>query len=127
MAICPARARAILPQVDPARQRSGEPVGLRDGALVALMAAGLTAEEIAGLEASAITMERGSVLVTIRRHHITWEAVLPIDLGGRLLAWLTESRLWAENKAVFFSSRGPLSPMAVRQVLYRYQQRRFDP
>lgn len=129
--LCPERARKVLPQVDPARQRSGRPVGLRDGALVALIAAGLSAEEIAALQASAITMDRGRVQVTIRRYNVTWKAVLPIDLGGRLLAWLTEARLWSEPLPVFVGSRGPLSPMAVHQVLYRYQpqkpQRRARP
>jgi hypothetical protein len=52
MPICPEQVRAVLSQVDPARLRSGWPVGLRDGALLALIAAGLSAEKIAGLHAT---------------------------------------------------------------------------
>lgn len=122
--IRPERARAVLPRVDPTRLISGWPVGLRDGALVALVAAGLSAEEICGLLASAITMDRGNLLITVRRHGVLWKAVLPTDLGARLLAWLTESRLWADPKPVFTGPQGKLSPMAVHQVLYRYQQRK---
>jgi integrase len=122
--IRPERARAVLPRVDPARLLLGWPVGLRDGALLALVAAGLSAEEICGLHASAITMDRGNLLITIRRHGVTWRVVLPTDLGARLLAWLTESRLWADPKPVFTGPQGSLSPMAIHQVLYRYQQRK---
>lgn len=123
-AIRPERARAVLPRVDPARLYSGRPVGLRDGALLALLAAGLNAKEICGLQASAITMVRGSLLVTVRRHGVTWRAMLPPDLGARLLAWLTERRLWADPKPVFTGRQGKLSPATVHQVLYRYQQRK---
>lgn len=119
--ICPERVRTALAHVDPARQRSGWPVGLRDGALLALVAAGLNAEEIAGLHASSITMDRGNLLVEVRRHGITWRAVLPMDLGSRLLAWLTERRLWAVPALVITGPQGPLSPMAIHQVLYRYR------
>lgn len=120
--ICPERVRAVLPQVDPARQRSGWPVGLRDGALLALVAAGLSAEEIAELQASSITMDRGNLLIEVRRHGITWRAVLPMDLGSRLLAWLTERCLWAVPAPVITGPQGPLSPMGIHQVLYRYRQ-----
>lgn len=114
--------RAILSKVDPARQRSGWPVGLRDGALLSLVAAGLSAEEIAELHASSITMDRGNLLVEIRRHGMIWRVVLPMDLGARLLAWLTERRLWAVPAPVITGPQGPLSPMAIHQVLYRYRQ-----
>ena len=122
MPIRPERARAVLPRVDPARLRSGCPVGLRDGELLALVAAGLSAEEICALLASSITMNRERLLVAVRRHDVTWWAVMPIDLGARLLAWLTERRLWAERTPVFTGPRGPLSPMAIHQILYRYRQ-----
>jgi integrase len=97
-------------------------VGLRDGALLALVATGLSAEEIAGLHASSITMDRGNLLVTVHRHGITWRAALPTDLGARLLVWLTERRLWSEPTPVITGPQGPLSPMAIHQVLYRYRQ-----
>jgi site-specific recombinase XerD len=122
MPIRPERVRSVLPLVDPGRQRSGWPVGLRDGALLSLVAAGLSAEEIAELHASSITMDRGNLLIEIRRHGITWRAVLPMDLGARLLAWLTERRLWAVHALVITGPQGPLSPMAIHQVLYRYRQ-----
>lgn len=122
MPICPERVRAILSRVDPARQRSGWPVGLRDGALLSLVAAGLSAEEIAELHASSVTMDRGNLLVEIRRHGMIWRVVLPMDLGARLLAWLTERRLWAVPAPVITGPQGPLSPMAIHQVLYRYRQ-----
>ncbi|HEX2223280.1 MAG TPA: helix-turn-helix domain-containing protein [Thermoanaerobaculia bacterium] len=56
------------------------------------MAAGLSAHEIADLHVTAITMDRGHLLVTVHRHGVTWNAVLPTDLGARLLAWITERR-----------------------------------
>jgi integrase len=124
MPIRPERARAVLSRVDPTRLRSGWPVGLRDGALLALVAAGLSAEEICGLHASSITMDRGNLLVAVRRHGVTWTAVLPIDLGARLLAWLTERRLWADPTPVFTGPQGKLSPMAIHQVLHRYRQQK---
>ena len=37
-------------------------------------------------------MDRGNLLIEIRRHGMTWRVVLPMDLGARLLAWLTERR-----------------------------------
>lgn len=122
MPICPEQMREVLSQVDPARLRSGWPVGLRDGALLALVAAGLSAEEIAELHASSITRDRGNLLIEVRRHGITWRAVLPIDLGSRLLAWLTERCLWAVPAPVITGPQGPLSPRGIHQVLYRYRQ-----
>jgi site-specific recombinase XerD len=123
-AIRPERARAVLPQVDPARLVLGWPVGLRDGALLALIAAGLSAAEICALPASAITMERGNLLVTVRRHGILWKVVLPTDLGARLPAWLTESRLWADPTPVLYGPRGPLTRTAIHQILHRYRRQR---
>lgn len=124
MPIRPERAQAVLSRVDPTRLRSGWPVDLRDGALLALAAAGLSAEEICGLHASSITMDRGNLLVAVRRHGVTWTAVLPVDLGARLLAWLTERRLWADPTPVFPGPQGKLSTMAIHQVLHRYRRRK---
>jgi len=124
MPIRPDRARAVLPRVDPTRLRWGLPVGLRDGAILALIAAGLSAEEISELRASAITMSRGNLVITLRRHGVVWHAALPTDLGARLLAWLTERRLWAESTPVFTGFRGPLSTMGIHQVYHRYWRRR---
>jgi hypothetical protein len=61
-------------------------------------------------------------VVTIRRHGIIWQAMLPIDLGARLLAWLTECRLWAVPAPVFTGPQGSLSRMAIHQILHRYRQ-----
>ena len=124
MPLRPERARVILVQVDPTRLRSGWPVGLRDGALLALVAAGLSAEEICGLHASSISMDRGNLLIAVRRHGILWKAVLPTDLGARLLAWLTERRLWADATPVFTGPKGPLSRVAIHQILYRYRRQK---
>jgi hypothetical protein len=124
MPIRPEHARAVLSWVDPARQWSGVPLGLRDGALLALLAAGLTAPEISRLRASAVTMSRGKLLVTVHRHGVTWYAALPVDLGGRVLVWLTESRLWAESAPVFAGSRGALSPKSIYKILERYRRQR---
>ena len=122
--IQPAQARSALSRVDPARMRSDLPVGLRDGALLALAAAGLNAEEICGLRCSAISMERASLVVTIRRHGVTLRIELPTDLGARLLAWLTERRLWSDPGPVFAGPQGQLSPAAIHQILFRYRQPR---
>ncbi|HWM95200.1 MAG TPA: hypothetical protein VN493_30885 [Thermoanaerobaculia bacterium] len=122
MRLRPEHAHEVLPHVDPGRLRSGRPVGLRDGALLALVAAGLSAVEIAGLRASAVTMAGGRLVVSVRRHGVTWSAVLPTDLGARLLAWLSERRLWAIPEPVFRGGQGPLTPYGVRKVLDRYRK-----
>lgn len=96
-------------------------MGLRDGALLALIAAGLSAVEIASLTASAITMSGGHVVVAVSRHGVTWSVALPTDLGARLLAWLSESRLWAVPEPVFRGLRGPLTRMGICKVLERYR------
>ncbi|HEX3126160.1 MAG TPA: hypothetical protein VH394_02425 [Thermoanaerobaculia bacterium] len=125
MPIRPEQARAVLSQVDPARMRLGWPVGLRDGALLALLAAGLTAQEIARLRASALTMNRGRLLVAVRRQGVTWYAALPDDLGGRVLVWLTQCRLWAEGTPVFTGPRGSsLSRKTIYTILNRYRHQR---
>jgi site-specific recombinase XerC len=122
MRLRPEQAHAILPQVDPGRLRSGRPVGLRDGALLALVAAGLSAVEIAGLKASAVTMAEGRLVVSVHRQGVNWSAILPADLGARLLAWLSERRLWAVPEPVFQGLQGPLTAIGVRQVLGRYRK-----
>ena len=120
MRLRPEQAHAALPQVDPGRLRSGQPVGLRDGALLALLAAGLSAVEIASLKASAVSMAGGRLVVSVRRHGVTWSVILSIELGARLLAWLTERRLWAMRETVFRGPQGALTSDAVRKVLDRY-------
>jgi len=119
------RVHEILLQVDPGRMWSGWPVGLRDGALLALLAAGLTPREISRLRASAVTMYRGKLLVAVPREGgATWYAALSADLGGRLLAWLTERRLWSEAAPVITGPRGPLSARSIHKILERYRRQR---
>lgn len=122
MPIPPEQARALLPQIDPGRIRCGLPLGLRDSALLTLVAAGLSSDEIADLRASAITMDGGRLVVSVRRHGVTWSVILPPDLGARLLAWLSERRLWAVHEPVFRGHHGPLTPIGIRKVLVRYRK-----
>ena len=122
MPIRPEQARAVLPQVDPARMRLDWPVGLRDGALLALLAAGLTAREISRLRASAVTMKRGKVLVAVHRQGVVWYAALPADLGSRVLVWFTERRLWGEGTPVFTGPDGSsLSRKSIYTIANRYR------
>jgi len=121
MRLDPAIAHRLLPRVDPGRVRSGMAVGLRDGAVLALIAAGLEAVEISALRASAIRMEKGRVMVHVRRRGGHWWIVFPTDLGARLLAWLTEVRLWGVPVPVFQGCRGPLTPMGICKILGRYR------
>ena len=121
MRLDPEHAHELLGRIDPGRVRSGQAIGLRDGALLSLVAAGLSAVEIATLRASAVTMTNGKLLVAVRRHGLTWFVVLPTDLGARLIAWLTECRLWAVPEPVFRGSRGPLTSMGICKVLERYR------
>lgn len=120
----PERAREVLSLVDPARLRSGWPVGLRDGAMLALLAAGLTAQEISRLRAAEVTVTHGKLHVSVHRHGVPWYTVLPPDLGGRLLVWLTERRLWAEMTPIFHGPRGSLSPRGIYRILDRYWSQR---
>ena len=122
MPIRPEQAREALPQVDPARMRLDWPVGLRDGALLALLAAGLTAREISHLRASAVRMKRERLLVAVHRQGVAWYAVLPADLGSRVLVWLTERRLWGEGKPVFTGPDGSsLSWKSIYTIVKRYR------
>lgn len=121
----PERAQQLIARVDPGRLRCGWPVGLRDGALLALLAAGLTPHEVSRLRASAVQMVRGKkLLVAVRRQGVIWYALLPVDLGARLLAWLTECRLWSDPTPVFTGPRGPLAPKSVYAILNRYRRQR---
>jgi integrase len=124
MLSCLKPAHEALSRVDPARMRAGWPVGLRDGALLALLAAGITPGEICHLRASAVTMNRGKLLVEVHRGSVTWYAAMPADLGGWVLVWLTERRLWAEGMPVFYGPRGPLSPKSIYTILNRYRRQR---
>ncbi len=121
MPIKPEQARALLPRVDPARIYAGRPVGLRDGAVLASLAAGLSAEEVLALRASAVSASRGKLWVHLRRHGITWLVLLPPDLGGRLLAWLSDRRLWGTTEPVFTSPEGIGSTAGIYRVLNRYK------
>ncbi|HYN22257.1 MAG TPA: hypothetical protein VE078_14955 [Thermoanaerobaculia bacterium] len=119
------RVHEILSHVDPGRMRSGWPVGLRDGAVLALLAAGLTPGEVSRLRASALQMVRGkNLVVAVRRQGVTWYAALPADLGGRVLVWLTECRLWSEPVPVFTGPRGSISPASIYTILKRYRRQR---
>lgn len=122
MRLDPERAHELLSRVDPGRVRSGTAIGLRDGALLALVAAGLSAVEIAALRASSITLTDGQLVIAVPRHRVTWSAALPTDLGARLLAWLTECRLWAASEPVFRGHRGPLTSVGICKVLERYRK-----
>jgi hypothetical protein len=121
MRLDPEQAHTLLPRVDPGRVRSGRAVGLRDGAVLALVAAGLTAVEIAALRATAIAIANHRAVVSVHRHGISWSIVLPDDLGGRLLAWLTEARIWGLPEPVFHGCRGPLTSMGIWKILDRYR------
>ena len=98
-------------------------MGLRDGALLALVAAGLSAVEIAAIRASDITLTDGRLVIAVRRHGVLWSAALPTDLGARLLAWLSECRLWGVPEPVFRGRRGALTPIGICKVLERYRNR----
>jgi site-specific recombinase XerD len=120
MRLNPAEARQLLVRVDPGLVQYGVPVGLRDGALLALVAAGLSAVEIARLRATRVRQIRGRLIVVVTRYEVAWSAVLPVQLGARVLAWLSESRLWAEDKPIFPGLRGPLTPVGVCKVIDHY-------
>jgi hypothetical protein len=123
MRLDPEHAHELLSRVDPGRVRSGKAVGLRDGALLALVAAGLSAVEIAAIRASAVTMTDGKLVIAVRRHGVIWSAALPTDLGARLLAWLSECRLWGVPDPVFRGRRGSMTPIGICKVLERYRNR----
>ena len=114
----------LLSRVDPSRMYSGCPVGLRDGAVLALLAVDLTPREVARLRTSAVFMNRGKLLVTVRRKRGTWCVALPADLGGRVLAWLTERRSWSEGVPVFPGEREAISVASIYAILQRYRRPR---
>lgn len=121
MRLDPELAHKLLPRVDPGRVRSGRAVGLRDGAVLALVAVGFSAVEIARLQASAIKMENRQVVVLLQRDGNHWSVLLPTDLGARLVAWLTEARIWGLPQPLFQGCRGPLTPMGICKILERYR------
>jgi site-specific recombinase XerD len=121
MYIDPEEARALMLRADPGHVWGDWPVGLRDSAVLALLAAGLSAAEISHLKASAITMGRGNLLVRLKRRGVRHPFPLPVDLGARVLAWLSDRRLWATAARVFDSPWGPLTANNVHQLLYRYR------
>lgn len=117
-------AAELLARVDPGRVLAGKAIGLRDGALLALVAAGLTSVEISTLQGTAFKMIVGQVQVSIQRQGILWSAILPTALGARVLAWISECRLWGEAEPVFTGRRGgPISLGCVGRVIYRYRHR----
>lgn len=121
MHVTPEKAQKLLLRVDPGQVLEGLAVGLRDGAVLALVAADLTATEIANLRATRVRQIRGHLLVRVTRHEVAWTATLPPHLGARLIAWLLESRLWAEDKPLFLGRRGlPLTRVGVSKVIDRY-------
>jgi hypothetical protein len=72
-----------------------------------------------------ITMERGRLLVKFQRRDETPAITLRMDLGARVLTWLTETRLWGADEPVFTSTQGrPLTRFAVCKLLDRYRPRR---
>lgn len=114
-------ALALLPKVDPGRERAGKAIGLRDGAVLALIAAGLTSVEISALRASAVTVIDKQVHVATQRRGLTWKAALPTELGSWLLAWISERRIWGEAELVFIGRRGgSFSLVGISRVLHRY-------
>jgi len=117
----PERARLLLPRVDPARLCLGWPIGLRDSALLALLTTDLTVAEIAALPADAITVDRGALRVTVQRGPDAWSLPLRPSAAARVLAWLTERRIWGTGQPVFTGIRGPMTSNAIHQILYRYQ------
>jgi site-specific recombinase XerD len=119
--VSPARAEVLLQRIDPGRVHGDLAVGLRDGALLALIAAGLTPAEIAELRADQVRMEQGELVVVLQKA-IRWSGHLPMPLGARLLAWLTDRRAWGERVPVIVDASGePLSDGSLRKTILRYQ------
>jgi hypothetical protein len=101
---------------------------LRDGAVLALIAAGLNAIQIAGLRASAVHREGHQVLLSFEHSSgCIWMNVLPTELGARLLAWLTEAKIWGLPEPVFRGCRGPLTPMGIFKVFARHRDAQTAP
>jgi len=121
-------ARVLLQRVDPGRMRSGEAVGLRDGAVLALISAGWSAYRIAALRASDIQMQGRSLSVSFHPYEdVTWMTILPAELGARLLAWLTEAKVWGLPEPVFRGCRGPLTAMGIFKVFERHRDAQAIP
>jgi len=74
------------------------------------------------LRASAVMMKRGKVLVAVHRQGVVWYAVLPADLGSRVLVWLTERRLWGVGSPLFTGPDGSsLSWKSIYTIVKRYR------
>jgi site-specific recombinase XerD len=124
MRIRPDQARAVLRRINPARMRRGRPLGLRDSAILALSAGGMSAAEIAALRASSVHVITGRVMIAAVRYGDPVLVPMPADLGARLVAWLTDRRLWATDQFVFTAFRGKLSTRGASAVLDRHLGRR---
>lgn len=122
MHLDPKQAYTLLDRVDLGRTRSGKAVGLRDGAILALVAAGLSTIQIAALQASDIKVVHQRVIVLLRRGENPVFTQLPRLLGGRLLVWLSDAKLWGCPEPLFRGCRGPLTPMGIWKVLDRYRK-----
>lgn len=122
MHLDPEQALALLPRVDLGRTRFGRAVGLRDGAVLALVAVGLSTIEIAALRASDVTMTHRKVLVLVRRNGVPWLVRLPSTLGGRLIVWISEAKIWGLQEPLFRGCRGPLTPMGIWKIFDRYRK-----
>ena len=120
-------ALTLLSRVDLGRSRSGRSVGLRDGAILALVAVGLSTIEIAALRASDVTMTHRKVLVQVRRNGLPWLAPLPSTLGGRLVVWLSDAKLWGRPEPLFRGCRGPLTPMGIWKIFDHYRKLQARP
>ena len=128
MRLKPKEAYALLSKVnETGRSRGGWSRGLRDGAVLALAAAGLSTVEIAALQAQAISKQGRRIVVVVHRPPAPWIMVLPVPLGERLAAWLTESCLWSAQQPVFRGNRGPLTRHGVCKIIKRYRQRPARP
>jgi hypothetical protein len=114
-------AFALLLRVDRSRVRSGRAVGLRDGAVLTLVASGLSTVQIAALRAADVTIEMGRVVVLCSSPDVTWQFLLPIRLGDRLLAWIREAKIQNLPVPLFQGCRGPLTAMGVWKIIDRYR------
>ena len=122
MHLDPKQAYTLLDRVDLGRTRSGKAVGLRDGAVLALVAAGLSTIQIAALRASDIKVVHRRVIVLLRRGENPVFTQLPRLLGGRLLVWLSDAKLWGCPEPLFRGCRGPLTPMGIWKIYDRYRK-----
>jgi integrase len=118
------QAERLLRFVDPGHVVGDQPLGLRDGALLAVLAAGVTPAEAAQLRASDITLDHGILRVRLPRPRSRKPVFLslPTPLGARLLAWLSDRRLWGSEQPVFPCVHGPLTQEGIYTLLRRYRR-----